>query len=258
MVQIYFVEGSIGAGKSTFLKMIEKHFPQTCQVIYEPVDLWTTLADSEGKNILDLFYRDMQRYAYTFQSFAFISRAQTIKQIDTSKRFIFIERSIWSDKNIFAKNCFESGLMSEMEFKLYNMWFEWIEQMVLEEIEKVCEVPKFVYMRATPETCQTRIGIRSREEEKDVKIDYLQGIHQRHEDWLIPVRTLNDDDDEIAEALTPWFSDDVITIDVDRIDIHDPKTFLGVVHEKSLLSNPFATTPEMVANALSFLGKFFS
>ena len=64
---VYFVEGNIGTGKSTFLKMIEKCYPDDCQVIYEPLDTWTSFKDKEGVNILGHFYKDPKRYAYTFQ-----------------------------------------------------------------------------------------------------------------------------------------------------------------------------------------------
>ena len=55
MPKIIFVEGNIGTGKSTFLKMIEKCYNDKYQVIYEPVDLWTNFKDSKGKNILKYF-----------------------------------------------------------------------------------------------------------------------------------------------------------------------------------------------------------
>lgn len=38
----------------------------------EPVNTWQNLEG--GGNILDAFYRDPQRYAYTFQNYVFLSR----------------------------------------------------------------------------------------------------------------------------------------------------------------------------------------
>ena len=122
---IIFVEGNIGSGKTTFLSLLEKKYPN-CQVIYEPLEKWTELSDSQGKNILQYFYDDMNRYTYTFQSFAFLSRAMLLDKIDQKVDIVFIERSIFSDKNIFAKNCYQNGSMSEIEWNLYNKWFEWM------------------------------------------------------------------------------------------------------------------------------------
>jgi deoxyadenosine/deoxycytidine kinase len=176
--KIFFIEGNIGTGKSTFLKMVEKYNSDTCQVIYEPVDTWTNFKDSSGKNILQYFYENPQRYAYPFQNTAFVSRVEKIGEIDNSKKYIFVERSIWSDRNIFAKNCFETGLMNEIEHLLYEKWFSWLE--------KNLKLPayEFVYLRTSPETSFARMKERARSEESGVTLEYLAQIHQRHEDWF--------------------------------------------------------------------------
>jgi deoxyadenosine/deoxycytidine kinase len=174
---VYFVEGNIGTGKSTFLKMVETHHPE-CQVIYEPVDTWTSFKDKEGVNILGHFYKDPKRYAYTFQNIAFISKIEKLSEIDESK-VVFVERSIWSDKNIFAKNCYMSGLMNDIEYQVYNRWFEWIESNA-----KKPNIINFVYLKCTPETSHKRVNIRSRSEESGISVDYLTQIHDRHEEWF--------------------------------------------------------------------------
>jgi deoxyguanosine kinase len=178
-MSVYFVEGNIGTGKSTFLTMIEKCYPERCQVIYEPVDTWTSFRDKEGVNILGHFYRDPKRYAYTFQNIAFISKIEKLAEIDTTKQFVFIERSIWSDKNIFAKNCHMSGLMNDIEHQVYLRWFDWIEANA-----KKPDVLNFLYLKCSPETSHRRVNIRGREEETGISLDYLREIHERHEEWL--------------------------------------------------------------------------
>ena len=68
--QKYFVvEGNIGAGKSTFLKVINTFL--NAQVVYEPHEKWQNVG---GENLLENFYADTQRWAYTFQTYAFITR----------------------------------------------------------------------------------------------------------------------------------------------------------------------------------------
>ena len=42
----------------------------------------------------------------------------------------------------------------------------------------------FIYLRATPDICMGRMKRRSRQEELGVDVEYLQGLHQKHEDWL--------------------------------------------------------------------------
>ena len=51
------------------LKMLRQYF--NIQVVYEPHEKWQ---DVKGENLLDQFYRDGNRWAYTFQTYAFITR----------------------------------------------------------------------------------------------------------------------------------------------------------------------------------------
>ena len=183
MCKIFFVEGNIGTGKSTFLEMINKFYSDKCQVIFEPLDLWTSLKDENGVNILEHFYTDKKRYAYTFQNLAFISRVETLDKIDKTKEYIFIERSIWSDKNIFANNCFDSGDISDIEFKLYNRWFDWMEKRLN------ITGHKFVYLRTSSEVSYRRTLGRCRDEEKGIPIEYLRELETRHENWLLNPET---------------------------------------------------------------------
>lgn len=177
---LIFVEGNIGTGKSTFLKMIEEHHSGCAQVIYEPVDVWTSFKDNEGKNLLDYFYSDPKRYAYMFQNLAFISRIETLKAIDNKKKFVFIERSIWSDKNVFAQNCYSNGVMTDLEFKLYNKWFEWMQEAIAKQVEKCL----FLYLKCPSTVSFSRLQSRNRPEEKSITLDYLNQLEARHEKWF--------------------------------------------------------------------------
>ena len=51
----------------------------------------------------------------------------------------------------------------------------------------------FIYLRAQPDTCMNRMMKRSRNEETGVGIEYLQDLHQRHEDWLCSELKKGDD-----------------------------------------------------------------
>ena len=54
---MYFVEGNIGSGKSTFLKKLSSEF----KVVQEQVDEWSKMKNANGKNILEEFYEDPER-----------------------------------------------------------------------------------------------------------------------------------------------------------------------------------------------------
>ena len=192
---IIFVEGNIGSGKTTFLSLLEKKYPN-CQVIYEPLEKWTELSDSQGKNILQYFYDDMNRYTYTFQSFAFLSRAMLLDKIDQKVDIVFIERSIFSDKNIFAKNCYQNGSMSEIEWNLYNKWFEWmISKLKLDNY-------MHLYLKCNPEISYERLRKRNRKEEENISLKYIKDIYECHENWLNNEKTI------MLDASQPFVSDE--------------------------------------------------
>ena len=72
----------------------------------------------------------------------------------------------------------------------------------------------FIYLRAQPDTCMNRMMKRSRNEETGVGIDYLQDLHQRHEDWLCSELSMRDkrDHSNHVRDLRTWLSALVIAI----------------------------------------------
>jgi len=178
--KMFVLEGNIGAGKSTLLKLLGQHIPELT-TIPEPTNKWQHIGDDDN-NILNLFYKDTKRWAYTFQSYAFISRVQTILDFQTTQpdnTISVLERSVYCDRFCFAKNCFEAGLMSELEWQIYKEWFAWL-------VENYVPRPTgFIYLRTTPNTCHARSLKRGRTEESDIPMPYFEALHKKHEDWLI-------------------------------------------------------------------------
>jgi len=177
------LEGNIAAGKSTFLRVLQSRFPVS--TVQEPVDKWQKISSNEGEksdNLLDMFYKDPKRWAYTFQTYAFLSRLETQLSKDSSpSKIVILERSVASDKEIFASNCYRTGLFNGVEWALYSEWHEWM----MKRFHPDSEVDAYVYLRTRPETCMRRLHKRGRGEEKSIPLDYLQQIHERHEEWLM-------------------------------------------------------------------------
>jgi len=181
---LFTLEGNIGAGKSTLLRLLKKL--QNVEIIPEPTQKWQN--DNQENNLLNLFYKDTPRWAYTFQSYAFISRIESIIEHTAvsaleDKTFI-LERSIYCDRFCFAKNCFELGFMTELEWQIYREWFNWLNE------NSVPKTTGFIYLQAEPEVCMKRLTKRSRQEETGISLSYLESLHQKHEDWLIHKKDL--------------------------------------------------------------------
>lgn len=168
------IEGNIGAGKSTLLKILQKHLNVIC--VQEPCDEWQNV---DGYNLLDAFYKDPKRWACTFQLYAFITRVKKQQQhARYNGQFQIMERSWFSDKHCFALNAKESGLLDDMEWSLYCKMWDWY-------VHQAIEPSGFIYLRAEPKVCYDRMQQRARSEEGVVPIEYLQSLHDRHEDWLM-------------------------------------------------------------------------
>jgi len=168
-------EGNIAAGKSTVGRRL--HESGLFGFIEEPVDTWQK---EFASNLLEMFYKDPERWAFTFQLAAFTTRAKTwtevLAKIDHST--VILERSIYCDRYVFAKNCYQSGLMSETEWQIYCRMWDWLQR-------NWCTNPdKIIYLRASSELCHRRINDRKRSEEKAIPIEYLRDLEVLHDEWL--------------------------------------------------------------------------
>ena len=176
--RLFILEGNIGAGKSTLLKILKNNID--FEAIPEPTTKWQKINNDD--NLLDLFYKDTKRWAYTFQSYAFISRIQATiehQQNNPDKQNFVLERSVYCDRFCFAKNCFERGTMTELEWQIYKDWFSWLAE------SQIPQPTGFIYLRAEPEICMQRLQKRNRSEETGIAFEYLSSLHKKHEDWLI-------------------------------------------------------------------------
>jgi len=175
--QCFVLEGNIGAGKSTFLKKLGDYLD--VQLVFEPHHKWQDVIDNE--NILQKFYSDTSRWAYTFQSYAFVTRVKEQQEHaarDTSGIQV-LERSVYSDRYCFAKQCFENGFMNKLEWQLYKEWFSWLVD------SYVVRPTGFIYLHTDPTVCYERLKKRNRQEEVGVSLEYLQQLHDKHESWLM-------------------------------------------------------------------------
>lgn len=189
---IISLDGNIGAGKSTLIMQISERLPQV-QVITEPVQTWTDYKTSDGSNLLELFYSDKNRWAYTFQNCAVITRALTIQESIAKypEMDVFItERSLLTDRNVFAEMLYNDGTMNEVEWKLYNKWYDTFSSFI--------QISGIVYLTTDTTNSELRIRKRNRAGEESITHEYLHKLDEQHEKWLsqttVPVLRISTDD----------------------------------------------------------------
>ncbi|XP_075767029.1 deoxyguanosine kinase, mitochondrial isoform X2 [Pelodiscus sinensis] len=193
------IEGNIAVGKSTFERLLSKTFPEW-QMATEPVSKWQQVLASNTReasssqnvgNLLQMVYQEPSRWSYTFQTFSCMSRLKaqleplSEKLLKTQEPVQIFERSVYSDRYIFAKNQFEIGYLAEIEWTIYQDWHTFL----LEEFGDRIALHGFLYLQATPEKCLERLHQRGRPEEKDIQLEYLEQLHTQHENWLVKKTT---------------------------------------------------------------------
>ncbi|MBU3918955.1 deoxynucleoside kinase [Patescibacteria group bacterium] len=216
------LEGIIAAGKSTIGRRLAKS--ELFDFIEEPVTLWRNfpLPGGETVNLLDWFYEDMERAAYTFQTAAFITRAKNWAEVlaKTDHSQVILERSVFCDYNVFAFNCYRSGDMSPKEHMLYRqLWALAIMQ------GKIDTPDLFVFYDTASEECMERMPERERDEEiKKIQLQYLKRLEVLHKQWLInddgcaPLLVLSDGFLRQGDPLSEELDASKIRVPVLRLD----------------------------------------
>jgi deoxycitidine kinase len=179
---IITLDGNIGAGKSTLLEAIRQKLPYVT-VIPEPVGEWLTMKNEHGESLLSLFYKDKRRWAYTFQNCAILTRLiDTLKIVkeyyaDTNKPSIIItERSVLTDRYVFAEMLHKQGILDDLEWTLYMKWFN--------SFASDLPVKGIIHLTTGAVTSKERIHIRGRNGEESIPIEYLNDLDAQHHEWI--------------------------------------------------------------------------
>lgn len=194
---IISLDGNIGAGKSTLLQEIRNKLHDV-HIVDEPVAQWTSLKNAKGKSLLELFYEDKNRWSYTFQNCALLTRLKNIQKavenIDTtisSPQVIITERSVLTDKHVFAEMLYDAGNIDPLEWELYESWFN--------VFGKKYPVRAIIYVSTSSGTSKDRINTRNRSGEESIDLEYLDALDRQHKKWIkntnIPVLTLSTEAD---------------------------------------------------------------
>ena len=156
---IITIDGNIGSCKTSILNYFHKNYKTAIDI--EPVDSWTEYL----KNIYD-----GNNSTYNFQIKVWIDRCWIQEK---SNVIVLMERSPYFIKNVFVEKAHEDKTISAEEYNnIYKLH---------KTTDDLWQPSAYIYLRSDPEMCFNRIKKRGRESEKNIKIEYIQRIHELHE-----------------------------------------------------------------------------
>jgi deoxyadenosine/deoxycytidine kinase len=174
------IDGNIGSGKSTLMEALKNKFKHDKNIVFlrEPVDEWEQIKDKNNITILEKFYENQKEYSFSFQMMAYISRLALLKEaVQKNPNAVFIsERSLFTDKEVFAKMLYNDGCIEEINYKIYLRWFN--------TFSDEFPINKVIYVKANPDVCFDRIKKRSRTGESNIPFSYLENCHIHHNNML--------------------------------------------------------------------------
>jgi len=174
------IAGNIGVGKSTLTRLL------SARLGWEP--FFEAVADNP---YLADFYEDMQRWSFHSQVFFLSRRLRHHHQLLLRPNSVVQDRTVYEDAEVFARNLYRQGLMSERDHRSYEELYD-VLSALLPPPDLV------VYLRASVPTLMARIARRGRTFEQEISPVYLEQLNTLYEEWvarfsLCPVLTISSD-----------------------------------------------------------------
>ncbi len=160
------VAGNIGAGKSSLTNLLSQRMG------------WKPFFESvEDNPYLGDFYADMKRWSFNLQVYFLSNRFRSHKVISEGPTSVILDRVIYEDAEIFARNLYEIGKMDERDYNnyvaLYNVMTEYLRAPDL-----------LIYLRASVDTLLHQISARGRDFERSIQREYLEQLNRHYESWI--------------------------------------------------------------------------
>jgi deoxyadenosine/deoxycytidine kinase len=200
------VSGNIGAGKTTLVQRLSTRLGY--QAEYEAV---------HENPYLQRFYDDMQRWSFPLQVYFLSHRFRQGLGLKNYQRVV-IDRTIYEDAHIFARNLYDSGYMSETDYHTYLNLYE-------NMVPLVPQPSLMVYLKGSPGKLAERIAGRSKTGERayegNIPLAYLSDLNKRYESWI----------------QNEYNHSPVIQLDVEETDLNDEASFEKLVETVQSFKN---------------------
>ena len=189
------VAGNIGSGKSTLTRMLARHYGWEAR--FEAVDHNPYLED---------YYRDIHRWSFNLEVYFLKERFRDLIEIEKSEHTIVQDRSIFEGVYVFMQNNKAMGNLSDRDYETYMELFE--------QMMSVVHYPDLmIYLRASVPHLVGNIQKRGREYEQTMKLEYLENLNRRYDEFIYKL-----------------YKGKVMVIEKDELDYqNNPKDFARIV-----------------------------
>lgn len=189
------IAGNIGSGKSTLTRMLARHYGWEAR--FEAVDHNPYLED---------YYRDIHRWSFNLEVYFLKERFRDLIEIEKSEHTIVQDRSIFEGVYVFMQNNKAMGNLSDRDYETYMELFE--------QMMSVVHYPDLmIYLRASVPHLVGNIQKRGREYEQTMKLEYLENLNRRYDEFIYKM-----------------YKGKVMVIEKDELDYqNNPKDFARIV-----------------------------
>ena len=181
------IAGNIGVGKSTLTMMLAEQIG------------WDYFPESIDENpFLANFYDDMPRWGFHSQVYYLAHRFKQQHLLLQCAHSIIQDRCIYEDAQIFARNLYLQGNMSDREWQTYNELYQGL-------LHFLRHPNLVVYLKASVPTLIRRIRKRGRQSEFSISEGYLAQLSNLYDEWvesfkLCPVLTIETDNLDYVQS----------------------------------------------------------
>jgi deoxyadenosine/deoxycytidine kinase len=176
MTKVIVIDGLIGAGKTTLINVLCDGLSKLglkVKCIMEPVDIWKNTGN------LQAFYNDIERNAYEFQTYTYITRIKKyLEEYDNTYDIIFMERCIFTDKYVFVEMLYDEKFIDARRYAMYNEWWALWKQLI------TFDFSGFIYLNPDINACMDRIKSRNRDGESNITLEYQADLLDKYEKYF--------------------------------------------------------------------------
>jgi deoxyadenosine/deoxycytidine kinase len=180
------IAGNMGAGKTSMVTFLQQSYG--FEPIYEPF---------MDNPYLDDFYKDMRSWAFHSQLYFITHKFRLHRELNGSSGTVVMDRTIYEDAEIFARNLARGRFMSKRDWATYQELYRTM-------LEALQPPDLLIYLRCSPRAIRRRIKRRGRASEQAIPYRYIRRLNDLYEDWiarydLSPVLVWESDHDDYVQ-----------------------------------------------------------